>query len=107
MAGKAACVTTAVCARCWTGQTNTPAPVLIRALGAMLATLVSETVKENHQLNSSTIQSCTKNVFLRRPFVYVYNINHRQLTINNCGAKQALYSKANIEDKAFEISKKG
>lgn len=46
LAGKAVCVTPTVCARCWTGHTHTPAPVLIGALGTVPATLMSETVKE-------------------------------------------------------------
>lgn len=46
LTGKAACVTPAVCAWYWTGQTHTPAPVLIGALRAMPATLVSEPVKK-------------------------------------------------------------
>lgn len=68
LAGKAACVTPAVCAWCWTGQTHTPAPVLIGALGAMPATLVSETVKENvnAKLKSNIIQSSGK-VFTDNP----------------------------------------
>lgn len=45
LTGKAACVTPAVCAWHWTGQTHTPAPVLIGALRAMPATLVSVPVK--------------------------------------------------------------
>lgn len=42
LAGEAACVTPAVRARRWTGQTQTPARVLIGALRTMPATLVSE-----------------------------------------------------------------
>lgn len=58
LAGKTACVTPAIRAWCWAGQTHTSAPVLIGALGAMPATLVSETVqvKVNSKLKSNTIQ---------------------------------------------------
>lgn len=51
LTGKAACVTPAVCAWYWTGQTHTPAPVLIGALRAMPATLVSEPVKKKKSQN--------------------------------------------------------
>lgn len=43
LTGKAACVTPAVCARYWTGLAHAPSPVLVGALRAMPATLVSET----------------------------------------------------------------
>lgn len=46
LAGEAACGTPTVCARRWTGQTHTPAPVLIGALRTMSATLMSETGKK-------------------------------------------------------------
>lgn len=46
LTGKTACVTPAVCAWYWTGQTHTPAPVLIGVLRAMPATLVSEPEKK-------------------------------------------------------------
>lgn len=45
LAGEAARVTPAVGARHWTGQTHTPARVLIGALRTVPATLVSETGK--------------------------------------------------------------
>lgn len=66
LAGKAVCVTPTVCAWCWTGQTHTPAPVLKGGLGAMSATLVSETVKEklNSKLKSNAIQSSINNPLL-------------------------------------------
>lgn len=59
-------VTSTVCAWCWTRQTHTPAPVLISGLGAMPATLVSETLKEkpNSKLKSNTIQSFRNNPLL-------------------------------------------
>lgn len=46
LAGEAARGTPTVCAWCWTGQTYTPAPVLIGALRTMSATLMSETGKK-------------------------------------------------------------
>lgn len=61
LAGKAASVTPAVCARCWTEQTHSSAPVLVSALGAAPATLVSETVKK--KLKSNTIQFLMNNPF--------------------------------------------
>lgn len=50
LTGKAASAAPAVCAWHWTGQAQAPAPVLIGALRAMPATLVSETAKtvKNH-----------------------------------------------------------
>ena len=61
LAGKAASVTPAVCARCWTEQTHSAAPVLVGALGAAPATLVSETVKK--KLKSNAVQSLMNNPF--------------------------------------------
>lgn len=46
LTGQAASVTPAVCAWYWTGQAHASAPVLIGALRAMPATLVSETAKK-------------------------------------------------------------
>lgn len=65
LAGQAVCVAPTVCAWCWAGQTHTPAPVLIGALGAMPATLMSETIKEklSSKLKSNTIQSLMSNPF--------------------------------------------
>lgn len=60
LTGKTACVTPAVCAWYWTGQTHTPAPVLIGVLGAMPATLVSEPEKKNprHATQVITLMDC-------------------------------------------------
>lgn len=49
---KAACATPAVCARCWAGLARAPAPVLVGALRAMPATLVSETAEKGFSSKS-------------------------------------------------------
>lgn len=53
LAGEAACGTPTVCAWRWTGQTHTPAPVLIGALRTMSATLMSETGKKKKKILST------------------------------------------------------
>lgn len=65
LAGEAVCVTPAICAWCWTGQTHTPAPVLVGALGAVPATLMSETRKEIKQNQKLFIN----NTFFSKPSV--------------------------------------
>lgn len=56
LTGKAARVTPAVCARYWTGLAHAPAPVLVGALRAMPATLVSETAEKN--FSSKSLSCC-------------------------------------------------
>lgn len=66
LAGEAACVTPAVRARRWTGQTQTPARVLIGALRTMPATLVSETgkTKTNKKRLSTQVQAYSSSILI-------------------------------------------
>lgn len=61
LAGKALCLTPAVCARHGAGEARTPALVLICALGAVLATLVSETVKG--KVNNQPMYNANRNIY--------------------------------------------